>query len=88
MHKVHLKSIILFEYFIFRISERSKLGDLIKSVLARIDVDVKEDEISTYKTAQIKDLKILLKCEYVQPYGKMNLKRYVSFYRNFDTLPI
>lgn len=61
-----------------RISERSKLGDLIKNVLTRIDVDVKEDEISIYKTAQIKDLKILLKCEYVQPYGKMNLKRYTE----------
>jgi len=60
-----------------RVSERSRLGDLVKEVLKRIEGDLNEDEISVYKTTQLKDFDVLLKCEFMQTYSKENL-RYIE----------
>ena len=58
----------------YRVSERSRLGDLVKEVLKRIEGDLNEDEISVYKTTQLKDFDVLLKCEFMQTYSKENLR--------------
>ena len=50
------------------------MGDLVKDVLKRIEGDLNEDEISVYKTTQLKDFDVLLKCEFMQTYSKENLR--------------
>ena len=64
----------LYPFIYYRVSERSRLGDLVKDVLKRIEGDLNEDEISVYKTTQLKDFDVLLKCEFMQTYSKENLR--------------
>ena len=53
---------------------RSSNNDLVKEVLKRIEGDLNEDEISVYKTTQLKDFDVLLKCEFMQTYSRENLR--------------
>jgi len=66
----HTKHVIYSE----RISERLRLGDLVKDMLTKIIEDLSEDDISIYKSTQLKDFDILLKSEYMQMYSKNNLR--------------
>lgn len=57
----HVKKIIQWPH----ISERSRLSDLIKDILNKLDI-VDPEEISVYKSTEFKDLKVLLKCEFMK----------------------
>jgi len=60
-----------------KVPESARICDLIEEILKKCDKSAGDDEFSVYKSSKIKDLKIMLKCEFMDRQSDHNL-RYVE----------